>query len=107
MNLKRLVRHRPILWVGVASALLALVAMQFSPLYAYDDGGIGTVLFIASQVLFLPFHLALGALSPLGDEAMRVQEYLALLLGLIPYAVADWGLRRVVLGREEQTVEAN
>lgn len=86
-------RSHPCLGVGLLGTLLFALwlALGLSP----HDRGIGQVLFYTWRVLAAPVHLAANVLAPVTDRWPDVLDAAAVLcVGLLPYGVADWLLRR-------------
>src|SRR3954471_16467717 len=97
--LLRLARAHLILWLG-ALPLLAMAGSTFHS-FGYDDGAVGSALFLISATFGAPFHWAAELMG--GD---RVQGptwiwFPALVLGFIPYILADRLLIRVAEWREQ------
>lgn len=86
-------RSHPFLAVGLLGTLVLglWIALGLDP----RDGGIGQLLFYTWRVLAAPLHLAANVLSPVTDRWPDVLDGAAVVVvGLLPYVVADWLLRR-------------
>jgi hypothetical protein len=88
-----LARWRVMLWPA-ALALLALAAASISP-RPYDDGGLGSLTFGIIHTLGIPFVGAAKFVArQLGPGRGELIWPLAVPLGLVYFAVADWVVQR-------------
>jgi hypothetical protein len=94
--MRRLVVANPFLTAGLIGTLLfgIWLALGLPP-----DEGVGQALFYVWRVLAAPVHLATNVLSPLTDRwPDALDGGAAVVVGLVPYVVADalwrWGRRR-------------
>jgi hypothetical protein len=101
--LRWLARNHLLLWLG-ALPLIALVLSSVRS-FDYDDGGIGSTLFLITATLGAPFHQAAELLRGYGGEQPWIWP-VALVAGYIPYLLVDWLLLRFVQRRERFHAEA-
>ncbi len=99
MRLRRLLTTHPFLCTGVLGTLVfgVWLALGLHP----RDGGIGQATFYLWRVLAAPVHLAANILAPLTDgwpDALDAAA--AVVVGLLPYTVADALWRRAVARRQ-------
>jgi hypothetical protein len=101
--LRWLARKHVILWLGA----LPLLAVALSTLrrFNYDDGGIGSILFVVTATLGAPFHKAAELIRESGGDQRWIWP-VALIVGYIPYLFADWLLLRFAQWRERFHAEA-
>ena len=92
--MRTFLRANPFLATGVLGTLIfgAWLAAGLSP----RDGGVGEVVFYVWRVLAAPVHFATNVLAPVTNSWPDALDALAAVAaGLLPYALADWVLRRV------------
>lgn len=89
----RRLRDRPFLALAVFTLAVG-VAWHLSGL-DYDEGPLGSTLFILTYVLGMPFILAMRLVGSVITDPM-LRGVLGLALGLLPYLLADrfWRRRR-------------
>lgn len=93
--MRRFAVSNPCLIAGFTGALLFAIWVALE--LPADDGGIGQALYLAWRILAAPIHLAANVLAPLTDRWPDVLDGgAALLVGLLPYVIADalWRRRR-------------
>lgn len=92
--MRALLRTNPFLSIGLLGTLIfgVWLAAGLSP----RDGGVGEVVFHVWRVLAAPVHVATNLLAPITNSWPDALDALAAVaVGLLPYALADWVLRRV------------
>jgi len=86
-SIRRIARFRPLLLLGVASAIFMLVATNMSA--SYDDGGIGSAVFAVGQVVAIPYNAVYAVLTIGQTSPPRYFDLLSILFGFALFVVAD------------------
>ena len=98
--MRRFVAANPFLSVGLLGTVIfgLWILLGLHP----ADGSVGQAMFYVWRVLAAPVHLAANVLAPLTNRWPDVLDAgVAVLVGLVPYVVADALWRRWQRGRRE------
>lgn len=91
--LTTVLRSHPFLGVGLLGIALFGIWLMLGA--ETRDGGLGHLLFYSWRLLAAPIHLATNVLAPVTDRWPDAADGIAaVVVGLLPYAGADWLLRR-------------
>lgn len=97
----KLLRSRPFACLALATVLLGVLWHTTLA----DDAGRDSVLSVVMSIVGAPFIFAMRSSSALFGDS-RVTPLVGLVLGLVPYVLADWLLQRLRSSRVNRSAAA-